>query len=46
MFRANVLASLIFGLTIAAAHAEESQEMTCTGALIEPSARFHNRLKQ
>ena len=38
MFRANVLASLILGLTIAAARAEESQQMTCTGSMIEPTA--------
>jgi hypothetical protein len=37
MLRTSMLASLIFGLT-SIANAEEAQQLTCTGMMIEPTA--------
>jgi hypothetical protein len=38
MWRTKVLASLIFVFTSIAASAEEAQQLTCTGTMIEPTA--------
>ena len=38
MLRTGMLASLIFGFISVAVSAEEAQQLTCTGMMIEPSA--------
>ena len=37
MHRATALAAIIWAMTITSAPAEEAQELTCTGAMIEPA---------
>jgi hypothetical protein len=38
MWRTKILASLMFVFTSIAASAEETQQLTCTGTMIEPTA--------